>query len=500
MAKSVELLLGASFEGHLSPPDGANCRVTYSFGQATQQPMPLPVMQQRRELGLSCNSAVCALAATCSIPTLGLTDEEVIASVEPPSKNGTRQLLLQSLKRPDLGLTVLMLSKDGKELAGGDETWTPGDATVIKVSRSQASKSDKDGRVESGYPPSPPKPAPPPKAASAAPSRPAGVLRPAFANTAVEDDGFRDPRDASVGVWRSGEGQDARKPVEGGVGRSVMGAAAEARHAPSKISAIDAPLLEQPAAIDTAAEAAANTDEQILAAKADAAERLVTAAAGGELGDLKMLCARVGVNTAGAARGGVTPLMAAAQKGRGDAVAFLIEQGADLHAADPEGWTAVMHSVSKQRAEILKLLLQAKASAVVSGADEGSTPLHLAALGARAELVSALLVGPPALPAAAREAKDALGRTATHVAAKNGRNASLVAILKAKGRLEAKDNEGRTPLLVAAESGHAESVRILLSANADANALNIDGRSAVDLARTWEHDRVLEALANPEAA
>ena len=45
--------------------------------------------------------------------------------------NGSRQILLQSLTRPDLGLTILHLDSKGL-LIGGDESWTPGDTPIIR--------------------------------------------------------------------------------------------------------------------------------------------------------------------------------------------------------------------------------------------------------------------------------------------------------------------------------------------------------------------------------
>lgn len=262
---------------------------------------------------------------------------------------------------------------------------------------------------------------------------------------------------------------------------------------------MDASLLQEP---NASASSGGGSDADILTAKADIAERLVSAAAAGELGDLKMLAARSNVNTAGSTsfgsrQPGLTPLVAAAQKGRTEAVALLIEQGADLNAADSEGWTAVMHATYKQRTEVLKLLLQAHASPAVIGADDGMTPLHLAAMGARVELAVALLSVP--LPASAREAKNELGRTALHLAAKNGRNATLKAILKAKGRIDALDNEGRTPFLLAASSGMCESLRILIEARADLNGKDRDGLSAERLAVLSQHQDAYEVLVQAAA-
>lgn len=524
----MEELSGATFDGHLTPPEGPKCKVQYRFGEASEQSLPTAVKRERRKAGWKNDGFVC-MQASCSIPALELRDEEVIISIDPAGPDGTCNMLLQSVNRPELGLTVLVLAADRQNLTGGDESWSPGDPPIIRTTRRQgdAPRSPSSARQETAArtptanaapaaasakagvtfaaeaPPArastearakatPTKAAPvPPKVASAYPTT--QLPRPA---SGAEEDG--ELQAADVGVWNDQlEGPHA--PIEGGVGRSVMGAAAEVRHAPSKVSASDASLLMQPDAIVGVQVGA--SDSEIQAAKADNADRLVAAAAAGELGDLKICAARVGVDTAASAgirQEGLTPLMAAAAKGRVDTTSWLIEQGAALDAADPQGWTAVMHAIHNQRSDILQLLLRSRASAVVSGADEGVTPLHLAAQKGRPELVNALLA--THLPPMAREAKDVEGRTAVHVAAKNGRNGSLVAILGAKGRTDARDNDGRTPLFMAAESGRVEAVRILLGQRADVLAQDAIGNTAQVMARTWGHERVLEVLADAAAA
>eukprot|EP00438_Fugacium_kawagutii_P001248 Skav223444 [mRNA] locus=scaffold350:727023:732753:+ [translate_table: standard] len=83
---------------------------------------------------------ISCFGAICSIPDLGLESEEVVISVDAVGDlapmisvglDGSRQMLLQSLTRPDLGLTVLHLDSHG-QLTGGDESWTPGTAPIIR--------------------------------------------------------------------------------------------------------------------------------------------------------------------------------------------------------------------------------------------------------------------------------------------------------------------------------------------------------------------------------
>mmetsp|Transcript_139149 Transcript_139149/g.242137 ORF Transcript_139149/g.242137 Transcript_139149/m.242137 type:complete len:523 (+) Transcript_139149:70-1638(+) len=515
-ATCLEPLLGVTFDGHLAPPDGPKCRVKYAFGRATPDAIPTAVRKQRREVGWKCGAGVASISATCSIPALGLRNEEVVVSVDPPGRDGERRMLLQSLARPELGVTVLVLSADGQTLAGGDETWSPGDPPVIQTScarskeqKPESPKAEADAAkasADTATPASPSKPAAveakatdlAANSAKGYPAEPKGTRARAAFVTSVPgaDDADDDGRVAAVGVWRARPDDEASKyaAVAGGIGRHVMGASADARHEPSRAQAEELRPDVAISAGDTGP-SGVPSDAEILAAQAEAAERLVAAAGHGELGDMKLLQVRVGVDVAaaGGRQKGLTPLMAASQRGRDEAVSLLIEQKASLDAADPQGWTAVMHATSSQRIGSLRLLLQAGASAHVLGADDGTTPLMLAAAGPRVEYVNELLANGATAPSA-RESKDNEGHTALHIAAKNGRGAAMCSLIEARARLEARDTNGCTPLLVAAEAGRAESLRILLARRADVEAKDDTGRSAVDLARTWGHDRALDVL------
>ena len=56
-------------------------------------------------------------------------------SVGPLDAVGQRQLVLQSLARPELGVTVLQLSVDGSALEGGNERWKPSHTPLVRVTR-----------------------------------------------------------------------------------------------------------------------------------------------------------------------------------------------------------------------------------------------------------------------------------------------------------------------------------------------------------------------------
>jgi ankyrin repeat protein len=112
------------------------------------------------------------------------------------------------------------------------------------------------------------------------------------------------------------------------------------------------------------------------------------------------------------------------------------------------------------------------------------TPLMFAAIVGTAMAVTT------ALPSGPVEARDALGRTALMIAARNGKDEAVSALVDlAKADVEARDEEQKTPLLHAAEMGHAKTVDLLLrSHGADAGARDKADRTAYDLAVAYGHE------------
>lgn len=516
----MDLLCGAYFKGQLSPQDGESCVLTYRFNDDPMPPpLPMAVKRQRQTMKLPWREGISCVAAFCSIPSLGLENEEVVVSVEQPATDGAHRMLVQSLQRPELGITVLRLESGGSQLSGGDEDWTPGEPPIIRASR--ATPTSPKAASPSSKKTGGPKPARPVQAsrlsgsrrsaaseneqceqrdadptsaaakAIAAPSRkgsPARKLYPDpfsdYSEVDVEEEERRAVIAASVALPKT--------PIEGGIGRLGMHHSAQSavtrQHAPGD------PALPRPdVAASMPQQPSALLDEQLRAAEAEAVERLVAAAANGETGDMKLLLARIGsdhLGPPGSRHEGLTPLMAAAGRGRDDALALLIEKRADLETTDLRGWTALMHAVSDQRPAAVRSLLEARAStSVASAMDEGVTPLMLAATGARAELCVVLLQARASTTAVGSD-----GRRAIHYAARAGRNGALMTLLEARAAVDDADESGLTPLLTAASAGRAESVKVLLGARANAMAEDTSGRSAADIAGAFEVPRVISAL------
>lgn len=94
------------------------------------------------------------------------------------------------------------------------------------------------------------------------------------------------------------------------------------------------------------------------------------------------------------------------------------------------------------------------------------------------------------------DARDGLGRSALHYAARLGHQAIMSILIEAGAPLESTDKDGFTPLLRAIQGGDAniDAVRLLLDAGADRDA-RAGELGAEDLARSVGATAVQETLA-----
>ena len=140
--------------------------------------------------------------------------------------------------------------------------------------------------------------------------------------------------------------------------------------------------------------------------------------------------------------GGATPLLTAAAIGSPEAVAALLEAGADVHAVTDLGATALIWAAGDARKS--RLLVEAGANVTARSA-AGRTPLLVAA-------------------------------------ARDGASAVVELLLERGADPHAADDMGVTPLVSAALAGDTESVRLLLARGADANRADKAGMTALQYA------------------
>jgi ankyrin repeat protein len=185
-----------------------------------------------------------------------------------------------------------------------------------------------------------------------------------------------------------------------------------------------------------------------------------------DLPALRALLKTADVNARGAQ--GVTPLMNAAAFGSSDALAVLLEAGADVNARDDFAATPLLFGASD--AAKVKLLVERGAD-VNARSKAGRTPLTLAASTAGASAAARLLLE----RGAQVNVQDGMGLTPLMAAADAGGLASVQLLLAKGAMVEGKNTMGMTPLMAAAGHADLEMTKLLLAKGADVNAASPAG-------------------------
>ncbi|KAJ8791392.1 hypothetical protein J1605_004197 [Eschrichtius robustus] len=120
---------------------------------------------------------------------------------------------------------------------------------------------------------------------------------------------------------------------------------------------------------------------------------------------------------------------------------------------------------------------------------DGSSPLHIAALHGRADLI--LLLVKHGASVGARDAKQAVP---LHLACQKGHFQVVKCLLDSNAKPNKKDISGNTPLLYACSRGHHEVAALLLQHGASINASNNKGNTALHEAVIEKHVFVVELL------
>ncbi|CAL4960661.1 unnamed protein product [Urochloa decumbens] len=198
------------------------------------------------------------------------------------------------------------------------------------------------------------------------------------------------------------------------------------------------------------------------------------AAARGDCGEVR----RLGPEALAARdREGRTVLHAAAAAGEAEAVAVLVDMGADTAAADARGRTPMDVAREKGYQEVVDVL--ERWELVMTAARRGDLPSLETLLSKRAGV----------------RGRDQYGLTALHLAAIKG-HCDAVALLAGSGcmDIECEDVEGHRPLHLAVEGGHADAVELLLDMGADVNARTRRGATPLQMAEAMGYEAIAQLL------
>ena len=194
-----------------------------------------------------------------------------------------------------------------------------------------------------------------------------------------------------------------------------------------------------------------------------------------------------------------SPVADAAMRGDEGLVRVLLQQGADVNAAQGDGMTALHWAADRGDVEMARMLVYAGASLEAATRMAEYTPLHLASRAGHGAVVRALLeVGSD--PATATGSGEA---TALHLAAAAGDAATISALIEFGADVNAREQRAeQTPLIFAAAQNRVQAIEALLAGGADLS-LTTRVLNMVELEeslRNGNEDRVRQQIAAQIAA
>ena len=159
-----------------------------------------------------------------------------------------------------------------------------------------------------------------------------------------------------------------------------------------------------------------------------------------------------------------SPVADAAMRGDQGSVRVLLQQGADVNAAQGDGMTALHWAAERGDLEMARMLIYAGAGLDAVTRMAEYTPLHLASRAGHGGVVRALLEA--GSDAAAPTASG--GATPLHLAAAAGDAEAVSALVEHGADVNAREERaGQTPLIFAAAQNRVEAIRALIAGGAD---------------------------------
>ena len=188
-----------------------------------------------------------------------------------------------------------------------------------------------------------------------------------------------------------------------------------------------------------------------------------------------------------------SPVADAAMRGDHGSVRALLQQGADVNAAQGDGMTALHWAADRGDLEMARMLVYAGAGLEAVTRMAEYTPLHLASRAGHGAVVRALLEAgsDPAAPTGSG------GATPLHLAAAAGDAKAVAALIEHGADVDAREQRaGQTPLIFAAAQNRVEAIRALIAGGADPSLATtvVDMVELEESLRGGEQDRVRQQI------
>ena len=184
-----------------------------------------------------------------------------------------------------------------------------------------------------------------------------------------------------------------------------------------------------------------------------------------------------------------TSLHLAARYARADAAKRLLDAGADCNAEDATGRTPLHTAIASDARGVFEILLRNRSTNLNARANDGTTPLILAARLANEGMLDQLVMSECDLNLA-----DDCGKTALHWGASVNNVDGVRVLLQNGANRDAQNHREETPLFLAAREGSFQCARLLLEHHANRDITDHMDRLPRDVALERMHTDIVALL------
>lgn len=175
---------------------------------------------------------------------------------------------------------------------------------------------------------------------------------------------------------------------------------------------------------------------------------------------------------------GKTPLIYAILKNNPDALRLLLNQKVNLEAESDYGWRPIHFAAHYMGSEAVQILLDHGADPHALSKKLRGSFAHLAAQ--KSDLKTLQLAADKGVPL---DVQTTIGETPLHLAMIGGKPEVVNFLLDKGARIDLQKRNGQTPLHIACHRGRPEAVKILIAAGANLAVKDKNGNTPADLAR-----------------